>query len=103
MAPASAAVDGQLCIAIGPPRAQSRSQQQLVCLRGTHRDCPRFLHGVPAPASTRRAIPRAVPRGSLAALDPRPVGGISFGAVATIALRGHARVAGQGRWRPVRR
>ncbi len=82
VAPASAAVDGQLCIAIGPPRAQSRSQQQLVCLRGTHRDCPRFLHGAPAPAPRIARSRRAVPRATLAALLILILSaGISFGYV----------------------
>lgn len=82
VAPASAAVDGQLCIAIGPPRAQSRSQQQLVCLRGTHRDCPRFQHGATAPPPRAARSKRAVPRATLAALLILVLSaGISFGFV----------------------
>lgn len=82
VAPASAAVDGQLCIAIGPPRAQSRSQQKLVCLRGTHRDCPQFQHGAPSPPPRVARSRRAVPRATLAALLILVLSaGISFGYV----------------------
>ena len=51
------------------PRQQSARQQELVCLRSAHADCPRYLRGAVVateqPASRRIA---AVPRATLAAL-----------------------------------
>jgi len=70
------------CIAIGAPRQQSTRQQELVCLRPAHADCPRYLRGAVAveqPASGRVA---ALPRATLAALLILVLSaGISFGFV----------------------
>jgi hypothetical protein len=57
--------DRNRCVAIGPARAQSLRQQELVCLRIAHGDCPRYRRGAltpaPPPAARRRAgVPRAV-------------------------------------------
>jgi hypothetical protein len=71
------------CIAIGAPRPQSLRQQELVCLRAAHADCPRYLRGamVAAPVVTKRASP-TVPRATLAALLILVLSaGISFGFV----------------------
>lgn len=75
--------DANRCIAIGAPRQQSARQQELVCLRPAHADCPRYLRGfvveVEQPAPSR--FP-AVPRATLAALLILILSaGISFGFV----------------------
>ena len=74
---------GNRCAAIGEPRPQSERQQELVCLRAAHTDCPRYLKGALAigdPAAARRAS--AVPRATLAALLILVLSaGISFGFV----------------------
>lgn len=54
------------CIAVGEPRPQSLRQQELVCLRVAHADCPLYLRGTSVPARARR-LP-AIPRATLAAL-----------------------------------
>jgi LysM repeat protein len=80
--PTSAPRDDQTCVAIGAPRFQSGRQQELVCLRAGHRDCPRYLRGtmVAAPAASRAAP--AVPRATVAALLILVLSaGISFGFV----------------------
>ena len=92
VAPVAFAVDGQTCVAIGSPRGQSQKQQELVCLRTSHVDCPRYQRGamVAAPAAgaaagSAAARPRsgpAVPRATLAALLILVLSaGISFGFV----------------------
>src|SRR5262245_47536705 len=48
VAPLHLADDGNRCIAIGGPKAQSNRQQELVCLRAAHADCPRYLRGAMA-------------------------------------------------------
>ena len=71
------------CVAIGAPRPQSLRQQELVCLRTAHADCPRYLRGamVTAPVAAKRATP-TVPRATLAALLILVLSaGISFGFV----------------------
>ena len=71
------------CVAIGAPRPQSLRQQELVCLRAAHADCPRYLRGamVTAPVVVKRAAP-TVPRATLAALLILVLSaGISFGFV----------------------
>jgi LysM repeat protein len=80
--PTSAPRDDQTCVAIGAPRLQSERQQELVCLRAAHRDCPRYLRGamVAAPAASRAAP--TVPRSTVAALLILVLSaGISFGFV----------------------
>ena len=72
-----------VCAAIGLPKPQSPRQQELVCLRASHADCPRYLRGAlafPEPPKPRRAA--TVPRATLAALLILVLSaGISFGFV----------------------
>ncbi|MCJ7711626.1 MAG: LysM peptidoglycan-binding domain-containing protein [Chloroflexi bacterium] len=75
--------DDNRCVAIGAPRPQASRQQELVCLRVAHADCPRYLKGTlvlsEAPPSRRQI---AVPRATLAALLVLVLSaGISFGFV----------------------
>lgn len=71
------------CVAIGAPRAQSARQQELVCLRSSHADCPRYLRGAlmdSEPEPVRRRAP--LPRATFAALLVLVLSaGISFGFV----------------------
>jgi cell division septation protein DedD len=71
------------CAAIGIALPQSDRQQELVCLRTAHADCPRYLRGAGALGGAvpiRR--PGAVPRATLAALLVLVLSaGISFGFV----------------------
>ena len=75
--------DENRCAAIGGSRPQSLRQQELVCLRATHADCPRYRRG--AMATTAAEAPRrrpTVPRATLAALLILVLSaGISFGFV----------------------
>jgi LysM repeat protein len=83
VAPAGVPGSEQTCVAIGSPRPQSLRQQELVCLRVAHADCPRYRRGALAaePASGSRSMP-AVPRATLAALLVLVLSaGISFGFV----------------------
>ena len=72
-----------VCAAIGVPKPQSARQQELVCLKAAHADCPRYLRGAlayPEPPRPRRQA--AVPRATLAALLILVLSaGISFGFV----------------------
>jgi LysM repeat protein len=81
--PAREPDDANRCIAIGAPRQQSTHQQELVCLRPAHADCPRYLRG--ANAVTEQSAARriaAVPRATLAAILILVLSaGISFGYV----------------------
>ena len=83
VAPAPEPDDANRCIAVGPPRQQSARQQELVCLRSAHADCPRYLRGAfvePDPRTRRRIA--SVPRATLAALVILVLSaGISFGFV----------------------
>jgi hypothetical protein len=68
-APLSSPDEENVCAAIGMPKPQSARQQELVCLKAAHADCPRYLRGAlafPEPPQPRRAA--AVPRATLAAL-----------------------------------
>jgi hypothetical protein len=72
------------CVAIGAPRPQSDRQQELVCLRAAHADCPRYLRGamVQTPDSSGPRPRPTVPRATLAALLVLVLSaGISFGFV----------------------
>ncbi len=83
VAPSSTPADDQACVAIGSARPQSLRQQELVCLRVAHADCPRYLRGsmTAGPASPARSVP-TVPRATLAALLVLILSaGISFGFV----------------------
>ncbi len=74
--------DENRCVAIGAPRPQASRQQELVCLRVAHGDCPWYLKGtlVVSEVPPRRQI--AVPRATLAALLVLVLSaGISFGFV----------------------
>jgi LysM repeat protein len=82
--PVAFAVEGQTCVAIGAPRGQSIKQQEHVCLRSTHKDCPRYQRGalVAAPAASGSRSGPALPRATLAALLILVLSaGISFGFV----------------------
>ena len=83
VAPLHIADDGNRCIAIGGPRPQSTRQQELVCLRAAHADCPRYLRGAMALREPLAARPSAaVPRATVAALLVLVLSaGISFGFV----------------------
>jgi hypothetical protein len=82
VAPYHSPADGHVCAAYGEPKAQSLPQQELVCLRAEHVDCPRYLRGqaaAGAPASQRAA---AIPRATVAAILILVLSaGISFGFV----------------------
>jgi hypothetical protein len=83
VAPLSSPAEDQACVAIGSARPQSLRQQELVCLRVAHAECPRYLRGamVTAPNSPARTTP-TVPRATLAALLVLILSaGISFGFV----------------------
>lgn len=75
--------DANRCAAVGAPRPQATHQQELVCLRVAHADCPRYLRAtlvVPEAPAARRPV--AVPRATLAALLVLVLSaGISFGFV----------------------
>jgi hypothetical protein len=68
VAPASVPGAEQTCIAVGAPRPQPLRQQELVCLRDAHADCPRYLRGATdASSPTGRGIPE-IPKATVAAL-----------------------------------
>jgi LysM domain len=72
---------GNRCVAIGAPSPQSLRQQELVCLRAAHVDCPRYLRGGGASAATPRQRAK-LPRATVAALLILVLSaGISFGFV----------------------
>ena len=75
--------DENRCAAIGAPKPQSMRQQELVCLKAAHAECPRYLRGALVPAPTPPAHrPSTVPRATLAALLILVLSaGISFGFV----------------------
>lgn len=83
VAPSLQPDDANRCVAIGAPRAQSARQQELVCLRSSHADCPRYLRGAlteGGPEPARRPAP--LPRATFAALLVLVLSaGISFGFV----------------------
>jgi LysM repeat protein len=68
IAPASVPGAEQTCIAVGAPRPQPLRQQELVCLRDAHADCPRYLRGaMDASSPAGRGIPE-LPKATIAAL-----------------------------------
>lgn len=70
------------CAAIGIPQPQSERQQELVCLRAAHADCPRYLRGASILAAPPARRQPTVPRATLAALLILVLSaGISFGFV----------------------
>jgi len=83
VAPASSAEVDHVCVAMGAPRPQSMQQQELMCLRESHADCPRYLRGalLVAPAKPRRTG-GGLPRATVASLLILVLSaGISFGFV----------------------
>jgi hypothetical protein len=84
VAPFHSPADDHQCVAYGDPKPQSVRQQELVCLRAEHVDCPRYLRGQAeagdGPQPTR-AVP-AMPRATVAAILILVLSaGISFGFV----------------------
>src|SRR5215218_323739 len=82
-APLHSPDEENVCAAIGMPKPQSAYQQEIVCLRVAHADCPRYLRGAMAYPEPRRPRRRpAVPPAILAALLILMLSaGISFGFV----------------------
>jgi hypothetical protein len=81
MAPLTDSDAGHRCVAIGAPSPQSLRQQDLVCLRSAHVDCPRYLRGATTANSAKRQR-TPVPRATVAALLILVLSaGISFGFV----------------------
>ncbi len=82
--PEQAASDDNRCVALGGPRVLSAQQQELVCLRPAHLDCPRYRRAVsrpggPGPGLLRlTAVPRAV---GVSLLLLAISAGVSFGFV----------------------
>jgi LysM repeat protein len=71
-------------VAIAGPRVLSRQQQDLVCLRGAHVDCPRYRRATAGTAAAARGAIRrpAMPRATAGALIVLALSaGISFGFV----------------------
>ncbi len=82
VAPLTVPDEGNRCAAIGAARPQSLRQQELVCLKAAHADCPRYLRGAMTVQSGPSRRPPAVPRATLAALLILVLSaGISFGFV----------------------
>jgi hypothetical protein len=84
LAPYHSPADEHQCVAYGGPRPQSLRQQELVCLRAEHVDCPRYLRGQEelggAPATPRPAA--SMPRATVAAILILVLSaGVSFGFV----------------------
>ena len=82
--PEPAPTDDHRCVAINGPRVLSRQQQELVCLRAAHVDCPRYRRRIAPPRTATHGpirtppIPRAI-AASLVVLGLSA--GISFGFV----------------------
>ena len=68
VAPASVPGVEQTCIAVGAPRPQPLRQQELVCLRDAHADCPRYLRGATDASSPDKGAGPAIPKATIAAL-----------------------------------
>lgn len=66
--PGTTADAAHACVAVGEPLGQSLRQQELLCLRVGHTDCPRYLRGIlvrgapppPSFADRARRIPIAI-------------------------------------------
>lgn len=72
------------CVAINGPRVLSHQQQELVCLRAAHVDCPRYRRRVGGPEAVQRGPVRTppIPRAIAASLVVLALSaGISFGFV----------------------
>jgi hypothetical protein len=83
VAPHAAPHEDNRCVAVGPARALSLRQQELVCLRTAHAECPRYRRGALVPAAAPPARQKlGVPRATFAALLVLVLSaGISFGFV----------------------
>ena len=83
MAPRATADEDNRCVAVGPARALSLRQQELVCLKTAHAECPRYRRGAVLPAAAPPGGPRVeVPRATFVALLVLVLSaGISFGFV----------------------
>jgi LysM repeat protein len=80
--PANAVADDHRCDAIGGARVISAQQQELMCLRSAHVDCPRYRRAVASPAGDGDHHVPAVPRAIAASLVVLALAaGISFGFV----------------------
>ncbi len=76
--------DEHRCVAINGPRVLSRQQQELVCLRAAHVDCPRYRRRIapPRPAAHGPIRTPPIPRAIAASLVVLGLSaGISFGFV----------------------
>ena len=84
LAPYHSPADEHQCVAYGGPRPQSLRQQELVCLRAEHVDCPRYLRGqaeLGGLAATSRPG-ASMPRATVAAVLILVLSaGVSFGFV----------------------
>jgi len=82
LGPEAAPRDDHRCVAIDGPRVVSHQQQELVCLRTAHLDCPRYRRAGGAPSSRGRHGTPAVPRAIAVSLAVLAVSaGVSFGFV----------------------
>jgi len=83
LAPHDGPHPGNHCAAFGEPQPQSARQQELVCLRSAHANCPRYLRGMlveprPIDPPSRSRLSRAT---MIAALVLLASAGASFGFV----------------------
>jgi len=81
--PSGAPSEDHRCVAIAGPRVLSLQQQELVCLRPAHVDCPRYRRAVAAPKAVHGPIRTpAMPKAIAASLVVLALSaGISFGFV----------------------
>ena len=82
LGPEAAPRDDHRCVAIDGPRVISHQQQELVCLRTAHLDCPRYRRAGGVPSSRGGHGTPAVPRAIAVSLAVLAVSaGVSFGFV----------------------
>ena len=67
MEPGDAPCEEHRCVAIAGPRVLSHQQQELVCLRSAHVDCPRYRRAI-APSTTTARHPIHAPAASRAVI-----------------------------------
>jgi hypothetical protein len=65
--PEEAPAPANRCIALGDPAPQSTRQQELMCLRAEHVDCPRFVRGTTAVQQVEAKRAPRIARSTLAA------------------------------------
>ena len=84
-APGNAPSEDHRCLAIAGPRDLSRQQQELVCLRAAHVDCPRYRRATagatPTAGGRVNPTPRLHPATTVALIVLALSAGISFGFV----------------------